>query len=400
MRGWPFRPRAEMPPLPPHPDRAEFLALAQRLMQPFLAAPGADIRSAMPIVMPKGGEALKRGTGPLEGLCRMIAGIAPALEAGVLDAAPWQKLLTVAFDPSAKGYLVRPETNQTLVELALLAQAINAAPRALWSDLPDETRSRMLAALVASRKLRPWRNNWLLFAAMIEALLYRLGQDWDAMRIEYAIEQHLAWYVGDGVFGDGAFFHADYYNSIMIHPLMLDVLGVMAPAMPRLQLLRPQALARAQRHAETLERLIAPDGSFPPLGRSLTYRCGLFHLLARLALNGQLPESLPPAQIRTALLSVARRTLLAPDSFGPDGWLTIGLNGRDVELGERYINSGSVYFASLVLLPLGLAQDHRFWTDPPGVLTQTRLWSEAAPVPRDGALTEGAAAGPAKSSGR
>jgi hypothetical protein len=358
-------------------------------MQPFLAAPEADIRSVMPIDMPKGGEAVRRGTGPLEGLCRMIAGIAPAMEAGVLDAAPWQRMLTVAFNPAMTGYLVRAETNQTLVELALLAQAITSAPRALWGDLPEETRSRMLAAFVASRNLRPGRNNWLLFAAMIEALLYRLGQPWDAMRVEYAIEQHLAWYAGDGVFGDGPLFHADYYNSIIIHPLMLDILAVVAPVMPRFQAKRAEALGRAQRHAETLERLIAPDGSFPPLGRSLTYRCGLFHLLARLALNGQLPESLPAAQIRTALLSVARRTLMAPDSFGPEGWLTIGLNGRDVELGERYINSGSVYLASLVLLPLGLAEDHRFWTDPPGVLTQTRLWSEAMPIPRDEAMTDG-----------
>lgn len=365
-------------------------------MQPFLAAPAGNILAVMPIDMPRDGEAQLRGTGPLEGLCRMIAGLAPALEAGVLDPAPWQRMLAVAFDPRSEGYLVRPETNQTLVELALLAQGIIAAPTALWADLPDRTRAHLLTAFVASRKLRPWRNNWLLFAAMIEALLYRLGQDWDRMRVEYAIEQHLAWYKGDGVFGDGAHLHVDYYNSIMIHPLMLEILRVLSPGMPMLKQHREAALARAQRHAETLERLIAPDGSFPPLGRSLSYRCGLFHLLARLALNGQLPDSLPPGTIRTALLSVARRTLLAKDSFGTDGWLTIGLNGRDVELGEVYINSGSVYFASLVLLPLGLPEEHRFWTDPPGVLTQTRLWSEAAPIPRDKAMADDPAKVPPK----
>jgi hypothetical protein len=46
---------------------------------------------------------------------------------------------------------------------------------------------------------------------------------------------------------------------------------------------------------------------------------------------------------------------------------------------------------------LGLAKDHRFWTDPPGVLTQTRLWSEAVPIPRDKAMTEGDTLKPKKS---
>jgi hypothetical protein len=357
--------------------------MAERLMQPFLAARDGNIRSVMPIDMPQGGEALERGTGPLEGLCRMVSGIAPALEAGTLDPAPWQRMLVVAFDSGSDGYLVRPRIDQTLVELALLAQAIVSAPTALWADLPEHGRAAMLDAFTASRGLAAPRSNWLLFPAMIEALFCRLGRTWDRMRVEYAVEQHMAWFKGDGVYGDGPRVHADYYNSIMIHPLMLDILQVVAPAMPDLAKHQATVLARAQRHAETLERLIAPDGSFPPLGRSLTYRCGLFHLLARLAVNRQLPESLPPAQIRTALLSVARRTLMARDSFGPEGWLAIGLNGRDVELGERYINSGSVYLASLVLLPLGLPEEDPFWADPPGVPTQTRLWSEARPIPRD-----------------
>jgi hypothetical protein len=391
MSRWPFSFGSSAKSVSPHADRTEFLAIAEKLMQPFLAAPMGNIHAVMPIDMPTGGQAKLRGTGPLEGLCRMIAGIAPALEARVLDCAPWQRMLAVAFDPASDGYLVRAETNQTLVELALLAQAILSAPNALWATLPGTTRTHMLTAFVASRRLRPWRNNWLLFAAMIEALLFRLGQDCDALRVEYAVEQHMAWYKGDGVYGDGASFHADYYNSIVIHPLMLDILQVLSPGMPTLKQYQPLALARAQRHAETLERLIAPDGSFPPLGRSLSYRCGLFHLLARLALYDQVPPSLPPAQIRTALLSVARRTLQAPGSFDPDGWLTIGLNGRDVELAEPYINSGSVYLASLVLLPLGMPEQHPFWCDPPGVLTQTRLWSEGMAIPRDAAMSGDAA---------
>ena len=40
---------------------------------------------------------------------------------------------------------------------------------------------------------------------------------------------------------------------------------------------------RAARYAAVLERMIAPDGSFPALGRSIVYRCGAFHALAQAA---------------------------------------------------------------------------------------------------------------------
>jgi hypothetical protein len=36
---------------------------------------------------------------------------------------------------------------------------------------------------------------------------------------------------------------------------------------------------RAKRYAAVQERMIGPDGTFPPIGRSLAYRCGAFHLL-------------------------------------------------------------------------------------------------------------------------
>ena len=54
----------------------------------------------------------------------------------------------------------------------------------------------------------------------------------------------------------------------------------------------------AQRYAEHLERLIGPEGSYPPVGRSLTYRTAVFQPLALLAWRKQLPASLPEGQVR------------------------------------------------------------------------------------------------------
>ena len=75
----------------------------------------------------------------------------------------------------------------------------------------------------------------------------------------------LGWYVGDGAYGDGAFFHFDYYNSFVIHPMLVDVLAVLRRSDSRFEPVYAVELRRARRYAEVEERLIAPDGTFPSL---------------------------------------------------------------------------------------------------------------------------------------
>jgi hypothetical protein len=140
-------------------------------------------------------------------------------------------------------------------------------------------------------------------------------------------------------------------------------------------------LERSQRYALILERLIAPDGSFPAIGRSLAYRCGAFHLLAALALKRQLPDALAPGQARAALTAVIQRTLGAAGTFDANGWLTIGLAGHQPTLGERYISTGSLYLSAVAFLPLGLAPSDPFWASAPVPWTSVRAWrGEAVPI--------------------
>jgi hypothetical protein len=140
-------------------------------------------------------------------------------------------------------------------------------------------------------------------------------------------------------------------------------------------------LERARRYAVILERLVAPDGSFPAIGRSIAYRCGAFHLLSTLALKRLLPESLPAPQVRTALTAVIQRTLDAPGTFDARGWLTIGLAGHQPTLGERYISTGSLYLAAVAFLPLGLPPEDGFWSGAAQKWTGARVWAgEAAAI--------------------
>ena len=81
-------------------------------------------------------------------------------------------------------------------------------------------------ALQLTRKTKPGQNNWLLFAGIIEAGLLKFTGSCDQLRIDDGIIKHKEWYKGDGIYGDGADFHADYYNRFVIHPMLLDILKV------------------------------------------------------------------------------------------------------------------------------------------------------------------------------
>ncbi len=379
-------------------DRAEWLAVLVRLAEPVLSAlADGRLKQVMPVESKADAADDRRSYTYLEAFGRLMAGIAPWLEADLpaceeadvqrrlRDLA--QRAMRQAVDPGSPDFLNFHQGQQCLVDAAFLSQAIVRAPTALWETLDAATRQRLVLALESTREIRPFFNNWLLFSGMVEAALCRMGQKWDQMRVDYALRQMDQWYKGDGAYGDGAVFHWDYYNSFVIHPMLLDILRVVnqyntahegfyvTHASPGWTDLYARELPRAKRYAEVLERLIAPDGTFPPLGRSLAYRFGAFHLLAQMALLGELPEHLPPGQARAALSAVIRRTVGAGGMFNADGWLTIGFGGHQPGIGEPYISTGSLYLCAVALLPLGLPPSDAFWQAPAQDWTQKVAWS-------------------------
>jgi hypothetical protein len=144
-------------------------------------------------------------------------------------------------------------------------------------------------------------------------------------------------------------------------------------------------MARAKRYAAIQERLISPEGTWPAIGRSIAYRTGAFHLLAQMALLGELPPSLTGARVRSALTAAVRRSLDATGTFDPNGWLTVGLCGHQPHLGESYISTGSLYLCATVLLPLGRGPADPFWTAPAEAWTARRVWN-GQDMPADHAL--------------
>jgi hypothetical protein len=379
-------------PRPSGGDRDVWVAVMRRLADPVLKnLANGTLKARMPIEQaPK---ADRRAVSHLEALGRLVAGIAPWIELpadgtpeGILrteyaDLA--RRAIARAVDPSSPDFLNFTKGGQPLVDAAFLAQGVLRAPRALGQQLGAATTKQLIAALESTRVIRPGFSNWLLFSATVEACLARLGAPWDRMRVDYALRQHDQWYKGDGAYGDGPSFHWDYYNSFVIQPMLLDVLDVCRDEVADWKALATRVEPRARRYAAVLERLIAPDGTFPAIGRSIAYRFGAYQLLAQMALRRALPDGVSPGQVRSAMTAMIRRSIEAPGTFDGDGWLRIGFCGHQPGIGESYISTGSLYLCAVGLLPLGLAPADPFWSSPAEPWTSVRAWGgQAFPIDR------------------
>lgn len=329
----------------------------------------------------------------LEAFGRLAAGIAPWLALASEDRGEEaarsrlrEQVLSSfahAVDPASPDYLLWRAEGQPLVDSAFFTNALLRAPKALWDPLDTQTKRRIVEEIKGLRRVSPPYTNWLLFAAMNEAFLLSIGEDWDPMRIDLAIRKLNEWYVGDGWYADGERFHFDYYGSYVIHPMLVEILEVLVATGAKFNrldatALLQQAMRRMQRYGECLERMIGPEGAYPPIGRSLTYRTAVFQPLALLALRKKLPPSLPEGQARAATLAAQRIIFSAPTNFNAQGYLTIGFAGHQPGLGDPYSNAGSMYIAASSFLALGLPSDDSYWTAPAQPWTMRRAFTGAA----------------------
>lgn len=382
----------------PGNERRYWLSVTEKIARPVLEnLSRRELKKNMPVEA-KSGVNDRANYTHLEAFGRLLCGLAPwlALENLTGDELKLQQefiklaqaSLDAATDPQSPDFMNFSQGGQPLVDAAFLAQGVLRAPKVLWEPLAPRVQGQVTAALKATRKIgTPTDSNWVMFAAMIEAALLECGEPTRADRLEDCVRRMLGWYLGDGAYGDGEFFHFDYYNSFVIQPMLLDVLAVLKKQDAGFAPAHAAVLQRAKRYAEIQERLVAPDGTFPSLGRSTTYRFGAFQLLAQIALMRELPKETSPAQVRCALTAVIRRMIEAPGTFDVNGWLQIGFCGHQPALGENYISTGSLYLCSFGLLPLGLSPADEFWSTPAAEWTQQKLWSSAN-LPADHALRD------------
>lgn len=379
-------------------DRKLWLAYLDKIARPVLSSlANEQLKEKMPVELSKKVDN-KEGrlqASYLEAFGRTLSGIAPwlNLEGGSTEEIKlrnqyrqWTlKAIANAVNPASKDYL-KWTGGQPLVDASFFAFGLVRCSW-LWNHLDTTTKQQVVTALKQSRSTVPVYSNWILFSAMVEAFFCKYGLEYDAVRIEYAVREFAQhWYIGDGTFSDGMQYHDDYYNSYVIQPYLAAVVSIVNEKTKTYSWFSDRLDKITKRYAEIQERAINTDGTFSVTGRSITYRAGAFHHLADMALRKQLPSSLPPAQVRSALTAVVKKVFDAPNTFTKDGWLNIGLHGYQPDLAEPYINTGSVYLCTAVFLPLGLPETDEFWSSPPVPWTSVKVWSGQNPVNADHAL--------------
>ncbi len=295
-------------------------------------------------------------------------------------------------DPASPDYLLWKGEGQVLVDAAFYCRGLLRAKSQLWEPLDPGTKARIVAILKSLRGISPPYSNWLLFAAMIETFLLSVGQDWDPLRVDLAVRKMGEWYCGDGWTGDGPRLHLDYYNSYVIWPMLTEILEALKACNATFNSLKvteqlETATRRMQRYGEELERMISPEGTWPPIGRSLTYRSAAFQPLGLMAWKKALPQSLPEGQVRAALLAAQRRVFADPSNFDANGYLTIGFAGHRPEIADSYSNGGSMYIVSESFIALGLPAGDSFWTSPALPWTAKKAFSNL-PFPRDHSIED------------
>lgn len=329
----------------------------------------------------------------LEAFGRVMTGFAPWFELPDDDSEEgrlrkvWRPVLLKAIhsavDPESPDFLLfvsddPKRERQPLVDAAFLAQGLLRARKGIWDRLDKETRQMVLDCLTSSRATEPWESNWLLFAGEIEAFLLEVTGTCDMERLRCGIDHFMReWYVGDGMYSDGKNFALDGYNSFVIQPMIYEIAEVMARhGIQDGEKYLQEEKVRLRRLADVQERMISPEGSYPLLGRSICYRFGVFHALALAATLGDNFHPASNGAIRGALTAVLRRQTVS-ENFTPEGWLTVGFNGEQHCLAEKYVGYGSVYMCAAFFLPLSLPGDAPFWTAPEESWTSKAAWSAA-----------------------
>ena len=368
-------------------ERSYWVSVLEKMANPiFENISKGTFQKNMPMIVSSSFDGRNPKVGYLEAFGRLIAGIAPWLalpddntsEGKLRKKYREQTIqgLIHGVDPNSPDYFAwRDKSSQTLVDAAHLALAFMRAPKAIWDPLPQKTKDQLITEFKHIRWIKPGPNNWILFAAMTESFLYSVGVEPERTKIDHAVDTFdTEWYVGDGWYSDGKSFSFDYYNGYVIHCMLVETLRQNLKA-GNYQEKYDRAYMRMQRYATHLERMISPDGYYPVIGRSSTYRNGGFQPLAQVALEKKLPKDLKPGQVRAGLTAIMKN-IYQHNIYDKHGWLVLGFTSdKQGNLADYYTNVGSLYEASLAFLPLGLPASDEFWSSPAEKWTSQKAFS-------------------------
>lgn len=368
-------------------DRQVWADLCYKISQPVLENMSkGNFQKDFPLELSPKWDGRDTKVAYLETFARLMAGISPWL-ALPDDGTPegkqrkqlheWAiKAYKNAVDPNSPDKITwLTNTSQPLCDASYLVESFMRAPEATWGQLDEVTKKRYIEGLKSLRTIRPAYNNWLLFRAMVEVFFMSIGEDVDEYALSVGLQKMSEWYLSDGWYSDGPEYAMDYYNSYVMHPMMVEVVEMCKKHKFSTPISLDLAVKRMNRFNTILERFISPEGAYPAVGRSVIYRMGAFQTLAMSAWKYGLPKDLTNGSVRSALTCVMKRMFAVDGNFDDKGYLRLGFAGHQPNLANYYSNNGSLYMTSLVFMPLGLPADHPFWTAPAEPWTSQKAWS-------------------------
>lgn len=368
-------------------DRQVWADLCYKISQPVLENMSkGNFQKDFPLELSPTWDGRDTKVAYLETFARLMAGISPWLalpDDGTPEGKQRKQLhewaiqaYKNAVDPNSPDKITwLTNTSQPLCDASYLVESFMRAPEATWGQLDEVTKKRYIEVLKSLRTIRPAYNNWLLFRAMVEVFFMSIGEDVDEYALSVGLQKMSEWYLSDGWYSDGPEYAMDYYNSYVMHPMMVEVVEMCKKHKFSTPISLDLAVKRMNRFNTILERFISPEGAYPAVGRSVIYRMGAFQTLAMSAWKYGLPKDLTNGSVRSALTCVMKRMFAVDGNFDDKGYLRLGFAGHQPNLANYYSNNGSLYMTSLVFMPLGLPADHPFWTAPAEPWTSQKAWS-------------------------
>lgn len=368
-------------------DRQVWADLCYKISQPVLENMSkGNFQKDFPLELSPTWDGRDTKVAYLETFARLMAGISPWLalpDDGTPEGKQRKQLhewaiqaYKNAVDPNSLDKITwLTNTSQPLCDASYLVESFMRAPEATWGQLDEVTKKRYIEGLKSLRTIRPAYNNWLLFRAMVEVFFMSIGEDVDEYALSVGLQKMSEWYLSDGWYSDGPEYAMDYYNSYVMHPMMVEVVEMCKKHKFSTPISLDLAVKRMNRFNTILERFISPEGAYPAVGRSVIYRMGAFQTLAMSAWKYGLPKDLTNGSVRSALTCVMKRMFAVDGNFDDKGYLRLGFAGHQPNLANYYSNNGSLYMTSLVFMPLGLPADHPFWTAPAEPWTSQKAWS-------------------------